>query len=67
MSKIIFTDNAAKPLGAYPHARRAGNFLFLSGIGSRRSEDNVIPGLEQDDKGNIIRYSANRKTHPVAW
>jgi len=34
MSEIINTDSAAKPLGAYPHARRAGNLLFLSGIGA---------------------------------
>ena len=48
MSEIIQTDNAAKPLGAYPHARRVGNLLFLSGIGSRSAKDNSIPGLVQD-------------------
>lgn len=48
MSDIIHTDNASKPLGAYPHARRAGNFLFLSGIGPRNPKDNSIPGLELD-------------------
>ena len=56
MSEIIKTDNAAKPLGAYPHARRVGNLLFLSGIGSRRAIDNTIPGLELDAAGNIIKY-----------
>jgi len=56
MSEIINTDSAAKPLGAYPHARRAGNLLFLSGIGSRNATDNSIPGLELDGAGNILKY-----------
>ena len=53
---IIKTDNAAKPLGAYPHARRVGHLLFLSGIGSRSAVDNSIPGLVQDEAGNITSY-----------
>ncbi len=57
MNKIINTDSAAKPLGNYPHARRVGNLLFLSGIGSRNATDNSIPGLEQDAEGNIINYN----------
>lgn len=56
MNEIINTDSAAKPLGAYPHARRVGNLLFLSGIGSRNATDNSIPGLEQDADGNIVKY-----------
>ncbi len=45
MAEAIKTVNAAQPLGAYPHARRVGNLLFLSGIGSRSPKDNTIPGL----------------------
>ena len=60
--KIITTDSAAKPLGAYPHARRVGNLLFLSGIGSRSAKDNSIPGLEQDENGNIIMYDIEAET-----
>jgi 2-aminomuconate deaminase len=57
MSKeIINTETAAKPLGAYPHARKVGNLLFLSGIGSRSATDNSIPGLELDSEGNIVKY-----------
>ncbi len=56
MSEIINTDKAAKPLGAYPHARRVGNLLFLSGIGSRNAIDNSIPGLELDTEGKIVKY-----------
>jgi 2-aminomuconate deaminase len=62
---IINTSQAAKPLGAYPHARRAGNLLFLSGIGSRRANDNTIPGLQQDAEGNIISYDFEAECHQV--
>lgn len=55
-NKIIHTTNAAKPLGAYPHARKVGNLLFLSGIGSRSPIDNKIPGLVQDENGKIVEY-----------
>ena len=63
--KIIHTDSAAKPLGAYPHARRVGNLLFLSGIGSRSAKDNVIPGLELDADGSIIKYDIEAETLQV--
>ena len=65
MSKIINTGNAAKPLGAYPHARRVGDLLFLSGIGPRNSKDNTIPGLQLDDEGNIVSYDIELETHAV--
>src|SRR5215204_5376828 len=65
MSEVIHTDKAAKPLGAYPHARRVGNLLFLSGIGSRRATDNKIPGLTQDEGGNIISYDIEAECHSV--
>jgi 2-aminomuconate deaminase len=61
----VYTNNAASPLGAYPHARRAGNLLFLSGIGSRRAADNLIPGLEQDALGNIEKYDIEAECHSV--
>jgi 2-aminomuconate deaminase len=63
MSEIIKTDDAAKPLGAYPHARRVGNLLFLSGIGSRNAVDNKIPGLVQDENGNIVSYDIEAECH----
>ncbi len=61
----INTNSAAKPLGAYPHARRVGNLLFLSGIGSRSAADNSIPGLELDEQGNIVKYDIAAETHQV--
>jgi 2-aminomuconate deaminase len=65
MSDIIKTDNAAKPLGAYPHARRVGNLLFLSGIGPRNAADNSIPGLELDKEGTVIKYDIEAECHAV--
>ena len=65
MTDIIHTDKASKPLGAYPHARKIGNLLFLSGIGSRNPNDNSIPGLELDENGNIIKYDIEAECHAV--
>lgn len=64
-NNIIKTENAAAPLGAYPHARRVGDLLFLSGIGSRNAKDNSIPGLELDAAGKIIRYDIEAECHQV--
>lgn len=63
-NKIILVEKAAQPLGAYPHARKVGNLLFLSGIGSR-SLDNAIPGLEIDEQGNKISYDIAAECHSV--
>ena len=65
MNNIINTEKASTPLGSYPHARRVGNFLFLSGIGSRDSKNNSIPGLELDKEGNILKYDIEKECHAV--
>ncbi len=65
MDEIINTGNASKPLGAYPHARRVGNLLFLSGIGPRNPKDNTIPGLELDKEGKILKYDIAAECHAV--
>jgi 2-aminomuconate deaminase len=65
MSEIVNTANASTPLGAYPHARKAGNLLFLSGIGPRSPKDNSIPGLELDADGNIVKYDIAAECHSV--
>lgn len=62
---IIHTTHAAKPLGAYPHARQVGNLLFLSGIGPRNAADNSIPGLQLDASGQIIAYDIEAECHAV--
>ncbi len=61
----ILSSNAPEPVGLYPHARRAGSLLFLSGVGPRQPGSNKIPGVELDDKGNIIRYDIEAQCHAV--
>src|SRR5436189_5899780 len=65
MPDVINTSNASTPLGAYVHARRVGNLLFLSGIGPRNPKDNSIPGLELDAAGNILKYDIEAECHSV--
>lgn len=48
----ISTDKAPNPVGLYPHARRVGNLLFLSGVGPRKAGTDEIPGLVADKHGN---------------
>jgi len=54
---IINSAKAPEPVGLYPHARRVGNLLFLSGVGPRRRETKKIPGVELDEHGNITSYA----------
>lgn len=63
--KGTYTDKAPKPVGLYPHARRVGNLLFLSGIGPREAGTNNIPGLVLDDKGNKVGYDIEKECHSV--
>ncbi len=53
---IINSSKAPEPVGLYPHARRVGNLLFLSGVGPREKDAKEIPGVELDEDGNIISY-----------
>ena len=50
------SGRAPEPVGAYPHARRVGDFLFLSGIGPRKRGTNDIPGVTLDATGKIIAH-----------
>ena len=59
------TNKAPQPVGAYPHARRAGNLLFLSGIGPRDPETNGIPGLERSAMGNFTEFDFEAQCHSV--
>ncbi len=61
----INTEKAAKPVGAYPHARKVGQMLFLSGIGPRDAVDNSIPGLELDHRGNFVQFDFEAQVHSV--
>lgn len=61
----ISTSGAPAPVGKYPHARRCGNLLFLSGIGPRQPGSDEIPGLVCDAQGDIIEYDIEAQCHAV--
>lgn len=52
----IRSTKAAEPVGAYPHARRVGDFVYLSGLGPRRRGSKDIPGVRLDSAGKVIDY-----------
>ena len=56
MRKSFESSRAPEPVGAFPHAKRVGNFLFLSGIGPRMRGSKEIPGVMLDSVGNIVSY-----------
>ena len=53
---IINSKHAPEPVGLYPHARRVGNLLFLSGVGPREKGTEKIPGVELSENGEIESY-----------
>ena len=59
---VIRTDKAPKPVGPYPHARRVGEMLFLSGIGPRKPVTGEIPGLLRDGAGSVIGHDIDVQT-----
>jgi 2-aminomuconate deaminase len=59
------SDKAPEPVGLYPHARRVGDLLFMSGVGPRERGSKKIPGVELDDKGNIVSYDIETQCHSV--
>lgn len=61
----IISSKAPDPVGLYPHARKVGNFLFLSGVGPREKGSTKIPGVELDDTGQIISYDFEIQCHSV--
>lgn len=61
----IDSSKAPEPVGAYPHARKVGNLLFLSGVGPRERGKKEIPGVTLDEKGNIISYDIEKQCHSV--
>lgn len=66
MEKTDFNSSKApEPVGAYPHAKRVGDFLFLSGVGPRQRGNKKIEGVELDEQGNIIKYDIATQCHAV--
>ena len=65
MNNSIESSKAPEPVGLYPHARRVGNLLFLSGVGPRERGTKKIPGVELDEAGNITSYDIASQCHSV--
>jgi 2-aminomuconate deaminase len=65
MTEKINADQAPEPMGLYPHARRIGNLLFLSGVGPRKRGSKEIPGVTLDGNGNVIAYDIAQQCHSV--
>ena len=61
----IHANKAPEPVGLYPHAKRVGNLLFLSGVGPRERGTKKIPGVELNEVGEIISYDIAAQCHSV--
>lgn len=62
---VFNSSDAPEPVGLYPHARRVGNLLFLSGVGPREKGTKKIPGVELDETGGIISYDIEAQCRSV--
>ena len=65
MTEAILADAAPRPVGRYPHARRAGGLLFLSGIGPRDPASDAVPGNVLDADGRVTGHDIAAQTHAV--
>jgi 2-aminomuconate deaminase len=65
MSEVVRTDSAPAPVGSYPHARRVGNLLFLSGVGPRDPRTNAIVGNVYDTEGRLLSYDIDAQCRAV--
>jgi 2-aminomuconate deaminase len=65
MSDVIESSRAPETVGLYPHARRVGDLLFLSGVGPRERGSKKIPGVELNDAGEIVSYDIETQCRSV--
>src|SRR5450432_4822932 len=65
MSESFESQRAAEPVGAFPHAKRVGDLLFLSGIGPRVRGSKEIPGVTLDSLGKISSYDIETQCRAV--
>ena len=63
--ETINTISAPQPVGAYPHAKRVGNLLFLSGIGPRPAGGGPVAGVSLDGSGEVESYDFAQQCHAV--
>ena len=59
------SDRAPRAVGLYPHARKVGNLLFLSGVGPRKAGQTDIPGVTLNENGEIESYNIEQQCHSV--
>lgn len=62
---VFFSDRGPDPVGAYPHARRVGNLLFVSGMGPRQRGEKDIPGVTRDASGRVLSYDIAEQCRAV--
>jgi 2-aminomuconate deaminase len=65
MNQEFNSDQAPEPVGHYPHSKKVGNLLFLSGVGPRQKGSKDIPGVTLDRNGNILTYDIEEQCHSV--
>ncbi len=65
MTNTFDSNRAPEPVGLYPHARRVGNLLFLSGVGPRERGTKIIPGVELNEAGEIVSYNIETQCRSV--
>jgi 2-aminomuconate deaminase len=65
INQAFDSERAPEPVGLYPHARRVGNLLFISGVGPRQRGQKEIPGVELDADGNVTSYDIEEQTRSV--
>ena len=65
MSDEFDSPRAPEPVGLYPHARRVGDLLFLSGVGPRERGTKKIPGVELNEAGEIVSYDIETQCRSV--
>ena len=54
--ETFMSDRGPDPAGPYPHAKRVGDFLFISGMGPRKRGQKEIPGVKLDENGEVESY-----------
>ena len=64
-SQKFDSSKAPEPVGLYPHARKVGNLLFLSGVGPRERGTKDIPGVTLNENGEIVDYDIATQCHSV--
>ncbi len=62
---FFYSSKAPESVGHYPHARRVGDLLFLSGVGPRERGSRAIPGVELNETGEVVGYNIEKQCRSV--